>query len=129
MGSPKPKACNKQLNVRHLFSRSDFRRHYNDQCGQNECTNSSSGSHLCRESGAQNKSDYFLRSRKVWSQETTLSSWSSEDCRESRLSIWSINSVSSLKHVTCSKHRFATWNTGVPTVLNQWWVAGCTQTV
>lgn len=58
---------------------------------------------------------------------STLSSWPSEGCSESGL--WDYPHARMEQFLSCLKHRFPTWNTGVAILLDQWWVAGCIQTV
>lgn len=57
---------------------------------------------------------------------STLSSWLSEGC--SGLGLWDYPHVRVEQFLTCLKRRFPTWSTGVPILLGQWLVAGCTQT-
>lgn len=59
--------------------------------------------------------------------ESTLSSWPSKGCSKSGL--WYYPHACVQQFLTCLKHRFPTWNTGVPILLSQWWVTGCTQTM
>lgn len=61
--------------------------------------------------------------------------WEVESCKTRRSTLSSSPSESGLwdysrahvkQFLTCLKH---IWNTGAPILLNQWWVAGCTQTM
>lgn len=58
---------------------------------------------------------------------SSLSNSPSEGCSESGL--WDHPQAYGKQFLTCLKHRFPTWNTGAPTLLKQWWLAGCTQTM
>lgn len=57
----------------------------------------------------------------------TLSSWPSESCSE--FGLWEYPHAHGKQFLTCLKNRFPTWNTGALILLNQWRVAGCTQTM